>query len=275
MSFKSSLPPLPGAGERIMVFGPSGVGKSFDLYCAARMAINTGSDAQFHIIDTDRSVARMLSDPQLSVLLGEDRTPHPNIHVYDIREIAAEKNHNEWKVLASSLQTVSKVLGPNDWVMIDMMTVTYDWVQEAYTDRVFKKDRSDFFQDKRAQQAAGGKEGGSFSFIDWPILKDMYQTDLMRPIMMMKGHVYATAALKALDDRAGANERSTFGAFGVMPAGEKNTQFTFHTVLWKFSPKQGTFAFTTIKDRARPFVSTYNVDDFAIDYLVNIGGWQL
>jgi hypothetical protein len=275
MTLRSPLPPLPGAGERILVFGPSGVGKSFDFYCAARMSINTGSDAQFHVIDTDRSVARMLSDPQLSALLTEDRQPHPNLHVYDIREIALQGGINEWTALARCVETVAKAVGPNDWVMIDMMTIAYDWVQEAYTDRVFRKDRSDFFLEKRAQQAAANKEGGSFSFIDWPILKGMYQDDLMRPIMMMKGHVYATAALKALDDRAGQNERSTFGAFGVMPAGEKNTQFGFHTVLWKFCPRQTVFAFTTIKDRSREFVSTYNVNDFAVDYLVNIGGWQL
>lgn len=263
--------------ERILSMGGAGAGKTYDLLTIARLAINSGSDAQFHLIDTDNASGAVLMDEEFRSLWNEDCTATLNVHIYPV---------SSWDELLATLTTlqgkldqgkfVTKgVIRDQDWLSIDMLTPTYMWVQDWYTHQVFGQGYSDYFLDARKKLAAkGGEVQGFEGNKDWGIINPQYGL-LQDRILRTPGNIYCTAEVKALDaQRADKATKATFGPHGVIPAGQKRTPHIFSTIVWKTMPRAKVRQVITIKDRGgREWLTGDEVSDFGREYLIDVAGW--
>ena len=252
--------------ERIMSFGGAGMGKSYDFYTIAQLAQMTKSDAKFFIIDTDVSAYRMLEDPSLDRLTDTDGNPIPNLFIED--------QVFDWESLAGAIKRCHAQMGPQDWMMLDMISPAWSWVQSAFTEKVFGQGTDDYFLQKRAAMRDPKREKTFEGWTDWPIINTMYK-GFTNALLRTPGHLYATAEIKALSDMAEKDTKFMFGPYGVQPVGQKRDMHLFQTVILKTATRPGQYEAITVKDRSRPPMAGTPINNFAKDYLVKAGGWKL
>lgn len=109
-----ALSPTSAGRERILVFGGAGMGKTYDWLCLARMSQKTGSEAKFYVVDTDATVDRMLATEFAELTNVEF---HP---VYD------------WAQLVSTINEFQRGMKPDDWLVVDLLSPSWDMVQEYF-----------------------------------------------------------------------------------------------------------------------------------------------
>lgn len=256
------------ARERILSFGGAGQGKSFDFYTIAQLAQMTKSDAKFYVIDTDVSAYRMVEDPALSRLTDTDGNLIPNLIIED--EVY------DWDSLMGSLKRIQGMMESQDWLMLDMMSPAWGWVQSAFTEKVFGQGTDEYFLQKRAAMRNPGKDKAFEGWTDWPVINTMYRS-LQNALLRSPGHLYATAEVKAISaDQAEKDTRMIFGPHGVIPVGQKRDMHLFQTVILKAASRPDTYEAITVKDRGgREKMKGMPINNFAKDYLVKVGGWKL
>lgn len=261
-------PPPPGkARERILSFGGAGQGKSYDFYTIAQLAQTTKSDAKFFIIDTDVSVWRMLTNPTLNRLTDTDGNPIPNLIIND--EV------DDWFSLMKAVKEFQAQMGPNDWLMLDMLSPAWGWVQSAFTEQVFGQGTDEYFLQKRAAMKNPAKEKAFEGWTDWPVINTMYK-GLQQALLTTPGHLYCTAEVKAINsDSAEKDTRLQFGPHGFVPVGQKRDPHIFQTVILKAATRPEQYEAITVKDRSRTQMKGLPITNFSKDYLVNIAGWKL
>lgn len=243
-----------------MAFGGSNSGKSYDYYNIALRSQKSGSDAKFYIIDTDVSVGRMLDDPAFAdLVLPDDQWD-------DV---------DDWAELTASIKRFGAVMRPQDWLMIDMLSPTWQMCQDHFTHSVWDKSLEDYFLQKRASMKNPEKEQAFAGWTDWPVINSMYGA-FQNSLLRCPGNLYVTSEVKALNrDQAEKDTKALFGPFGVVPVGQKRNPHLFQTILWHQELRPDHRVLTTVKDRSRQKVQGVEVKDFAIGYLVKVAGWKL
>lgn len=253
--------------ERIMAMGGANMGKSFNFYSIARAAAITESDAKFYVIDTDQSFGRMVGDDYFKPLWLPDMSGFVNLEFTEA---------SDWGELMKAVYAYQSKMRDQDWLMIDMISPTWNWVQEAYAQRIFGKDLEEFYIQQRAAMGAKDKKLSTFEgWKDYTIINEMYGK-LQNNILRTPGNIYCTAEVKALSgDGLDKDLKMMFGPHGVLPVGQKRMPHLFSTILWMTSTIPGQRKIITIKDRSRVELTGMVVDDFCSDYLVDVAGWRL
>lgn len=246
--------------ERLLTFGVAGVGKSNAILNLARYC----PESTFHVMDNDFSYDR---------LLATDYSDLANVYPFvpDLDE--------PWTSLLDWAKERKGEVAPDDWVVYDSLTPTWDWVQAWYTEGVFKQDMAEYFLEVRKMKTSG-KEGGKDKnlgafegFMDWPVINKQYMK-LYQTIVQMPCHVYGTAELANISEDKDAEIKSMYGSYGVRPKGQKSMGHKFSTVLLLTKSRAEEYRITTIKDRGRREVENLRVEEFAFDYFAEIAGWQ-
>lgn len=272
-------PTQPGGRERILLFGGGGSGKSYAACSIARWAQATGSDAQFHVIDSDDGIPRVLAEDCFRNL--------ENIHVHTVFD---------WPEYQETLNKLRKLLRPQDWLIFDLACKAWETVQSHYTDQVFGEDLGDYFVQLRAQsqalinkaqeiadatkrKKALNKADAAARFDgwkDWGTINRMFNSFNDRLIKgTAPGNLLCCAKAKALGDEDSDDIKDLCGGLRVKPAGQKSTIHDFHTVLYLRKTKSGNRQITTIKDRARPELDAAENKDLVRSYLIPVAGWVL
>ncbi len=271
-------PPNQLSHERICAYGGAGMGKSYGFYTIMKRSVQTKAPAHFFLVDTDESVGRMLQDPAFACLVDGDGNPVENIHIYSVED---------WDEITAALkdaraQIKARAAGlPNnyspDWLCIDMLGSTYQWCQSKFTEEIFHKELTTYFLEARRAMKATDKKAQPFEgWKDWPVINGMYKDEIQNVILRWPGHVYVCNEAKALNrEQAESDTKALYGPFGVVPDGQKRNPHLFQTVLLFSMPTQGSRRVTTVKDRSREDLVNVEIKDFAIDYLVKVGGWKL
>lgn len=245
--------------ERILLFGGGGVGKTNTvLSVAAGIA-----EGEMHVVESDYSLAY---DRALATDFAEaaDR-----VHVY-----AATP---DWQDFLSRVQEAVTAANPEcDWLVIDPVSSSWDWVQEWALDAQYGMDLVQMLVDLKKQYGTDSKGYGAAlsEMMNWNLVKKEY-AKLYRAIQRWKGHLILTAEAKATGNREKDDEtKMLYGPLGFKPAGEGRLKHIASTTLFLDHPKRGQWRMTTIKDRNREEMERETIDNFAIDYLVARAGWE-
>lgn len=247
--------------ERVMAIGGFGTGKSHGWLSIARLSQVTGSDAKFYVLDTDFAIDRMLST-SFSDLNNVEHHPAP-----------------DWEDCESFVKTVVPKIRPNhDWIIVDMIDITWDQVQAWYTQQIWQEDIGIFFLEARKQLK--GEKGNLQPFAgwtDWQVINKVYQSWIARMIFKSKAHVYLTNKVEVLDSSKEKNQDVlvTYGAFGIKPKGQKHIGNQVHTVLLFSAPRKDDWRIVTVKDRGPVYFQGDKLEDFAYQYLVEKARWEL
>lgn len=247
--------------ERILLMGAFGTGKTTNWLNIAKWAHATESPARFYAIDTDSALEAFLGPgTQYSHL---DSRQGGNI------QWAAAYDWEEYEEIMSSY---SAVIGPDDWLIIDFISPAWEAVQSWYVNQVFKQDAAEYFLEARKAMKGGNPLDG---WKDWQYINKVYKRWIDQVIHRTGGHKLFTAQVKSIQEGADRATRAMFGAHGVMPAGQKQLGYQVHTILLNQVTRQGAVTTTTVKDRERPVLTDASINEFTIEYLVNVAGWQL
>lgn len=264
--------------ERILSMGGPGAGKTFDFFAIARMAAETGSDAHFYVIDTDESSGMVLIDPALKSLWKEDMSGLSNVTVIKVShwdDLLATLTELQGELRQGKFVTQGKIR-KQDWLMIDLLSPTWQWCQDWYTRRVFHLGLDEFFlQQRESMKPSDKKMNGLEGWKDYTIINPQYAL-LQDRILRSPGNVYATAEIKALNvEQADKETKLTFGPYGVSPVGQKRTPHVFSTIVWKTWPSVNEREGISVKDRGgRVMMQGKKITDFAKDYLIGVAGWS-
>lgn len=254
--------------ERILVFGPEGVGKSAKLLDVARRC----PDAQFHVIDNDysQSCLRLLETSYADV---------GNVTPYRC-------DPDDWEEVIGRVKELRAIVGPNDWMAVDSMTPTWSAVQGWFIEQVHGVDVENYFLDvrikKEAQRAAarsgGDRESKSLGvlegWMDWPVINKEYFRKLYNGILNIQGHVWLTAEGAQISKEDDEDVKARFQGYGVKPSGQKRLGFVPSTVLLLKKSRVGEYTATTIKDRGRTEFEDRPLGDFMVDYMRGVAGWR-
>lgn len=254
-------PPYP-LQERILVIGLYGSGKTRAWLEIARLAQKSGSDARFYCIDTDDGTMRLLY------------TEFRDLQNVEVRRVL------EWEeYVAAAGEFAARVRPLVDWLVVDMIDLSWDEAQNEFVEEVHGKDLASYLLEvRRAMEEDSTLYASGFSGTsDWPVIKALYRQFIQTVLFRHRGHVFACAPVEKLDYDRETDKvaRLLFGSHGVKPRGEKRLGHQFHTVLWLNQPTVGDFRLTTIKDRGRPSLDAARLSNFALQYLVQVAGWTL
>lgn len=259
-------PPTPGR-ERILDYGGPGAGKTRAWLSIADLYVKTKTPGHFYMLDTDdtyyASVQEFPAVAEAGIVTAE--------YVYDF-----ESYQRVAKQFASQIT-------PNDWMVGDLFDKGWEEVQTYFANQVFGQDKGEFFlaarqsvQESRKKQTTMGSpfEG----WVDWPTIKALHADWANNMIFRHKGHVFLTAGTKAVDRKIDSKDIvDAFGHIGARPAGEKGlAAHGVNSVIFMRQIKPGEWVMDTAKDRGgRQVLMTQPVNNFGLDYLVKVAGWNL
>lgn len=250
------------ARERILVMGSWGSGKTQAWADIAKVSRETKSNAKFYVIDTDYAAERSLQQ-------------------YDGWESNVEVAVVEtWDDYVKAGKEFRSKATSDDWLVIDMLDKAWPAVQASFVEKAFGVEIDEWFLSFKRDNKSGHALAGEYG-TNWSVINKMYQ-GFVQEMLRFPGHVIACAKADQVqqpnrDGKGGDSDeiRHAFGKFGLKPGGQKDTGFLFHTVLLLGEPQPGRWIYTTIRDRSREQMKAKEVKSFAMNYLVQVGGWKL
>lgn len=242
----TGLKPKGVARERILALGGAKVGKTSAYLSIAKKC----PESTVHVLDSDFAMDRMLE--------GGD---FPNVEVTTV---------DGWVDYVEGVKAVCAKAKPDDWLVIDFLSGAWDAVQTWYIDKRYGMAPEDYFtKHELANKKGNALEGDT----DWGVINKNHKA-LMSLIKRAPCHVFATATSRTVGDRDDAGLKSTFGAVGSRPEGQKHLSHDFHTLVLFKKSRLGEFQMTTVGDRQRTLVENVPVKEFATDYLLKVAGWR-
>lgn len=261
--------------ERILIFGHEGTGKSTDfLHIAA--AIPT---QQFYVVDNDNAYDRLVDTFQM-----EQGVELSNVHIAG-EDFATDCDPYSWDGYRGSIQQAQDLMGPNDWLSVDMISKGWDAVQEWFIESIFQEDIDDYFLRIRMEKerlkgtkAPGEKDkkslGAFEGWMDWPVINQTYHKRVSTPLLRCPGNLFCVAEAQKLSDDDDRGIRELYGTLGARPKGQKRSGHIMQTVMMQGRKRNGEFTLTGVKDRGRVLWDGEVMENFAVDYLMNTAGWK-
>lgn len=255
--------------EKILAIGAAGAGKSFAWLSAAKRY----PDRKWYAVDTDDSFPRMASGQRFGGIAEADGGNVIYLPVTD------------WGTLQTATATAIERAVEGDWIIIDRISLPWDWVQAWFGREIYGQDPADYIMMRRQQLADKGKDRpafvGEFGVGDWVVMKKVYAAWFHSLLYSTPAHLFATTAPKRTGDRGTGDPvlDELFGAFGMMPAGEKTMSQYFHSIfLMVHRARTGThledgkevtgrWEITTVRDRERPMFDVKKLRDFGLEYV--------
>lgn len=247
--------------ERFLLFGGAGSGKTTTVLTYARYM---PEDATMYVLDTDYS---MPYDRALATDFT-DCADRVEIIVADL----------EWESFTNTLaETIEGADPAKDCIAIDTISPTWESVQNWYLEQVYGHDlpghvielKRAHSDDKKAYHRALTDD------MNWPAVKKEYARRIYAPIRKWRGDLILCAEAKALNRDDDEETRRMYGPIGAKPVGEARLPHVAATNLFLDHPERNVWRMTTIKDRNRPEMDRMRIEDFGLDYLLEIAGWEI
>lgn len=246
--------------ERWLLFGGGGAGKT---NCALN-TIQHCADGEMFVCEHDFSMAYVQA-------LATDFTD-----VVDRVHVSTPEPY--WEPYTKQLAEVCKMGNPEkDWLVIDSISPTWEMCQDWYLFQIYGDDfathmiklRAEYKDDMKAFAAARSAD------MNWPDVKKEYASRVYRPIQAWHGNLIITAEAKKVSGQDSNDIQMEFGPIGYKPSGESRLMYVAASNIFLDHPKRGLWRMTTTKNRNREELDKAPVDDFAVDFLQDIAGWEM
>lgn len=242
--------------ERILVYGQPGSGKS---YAHLKIA-EAYPGSKFYVIDTDDSMPRML-DSEFSHL--------NNVEAYPAQD---------WLACRKALDDIKPKVTSKDWIVIDMLCSTWDFVQSYFVEEIFGEDIASYFLQARKELKEGASSLSALrGWTDWSVINKLYQSWINPITYRLPCHKFFVCKSTTVKREDEPNIRDMYSDFGTRPEGEKRNTFRVHSLFLLTHDRTGYYISTVGKDRGRlklvntPLTPEQN---FATKYLQLFAGWE-
>lgn len=277
-------PALPNGNlikERFHLFGPPKIGKTHQIFQIAKWHHDLGSDAKFYGLNSDTSWEVLYFNEEFQGL--------PNIEWTDCNYMqdyvdAAKKYH--------------KLLRPHDFLCLDLADHAWSAAQDEYARAQAKKYGTNIEDMGDLWQVSDLPGEGKYPIEgwDWGQPNARYRVLANNYILRGLGHrivisgqtkvMEPTAKMKEKEDDTARKTREMFRHLGVHPTGQKDDPFRYHTIIHVDENGEKRQKMATAGERwgnrrwlgrkmTNGFVRDEPIEDFFIDYMVNIAGWKM
>lgn len=248
--------------ERILIFGEGGSGKTSAILNMARYM----PYAQFWVHDTDVSFAY---DRGLA-LEYQDVDERGNVHVL---------MSSDWDEYVENANKIKADADPSvDVLVTDNVTFPWQWVQNQHIQAQYGVD-VDQFQADLKRQFKDDNQGYAKALseaMQWPIINKKFDAGVYQRYHKWRGHAFMIAMAKTLRGEKDEDLQAQFKVHGAMPSGQKNTSYVMRTnILMAQGTTKNTWRYSTTKDQGHPKQEKQPMEEFAMDYLVAVAGWQV
>lgn len=247
--------------ERILMFGEGGSGKTSAVLNMARYM----PYVNFWVQDTDISFAY---DRGLA-LEYPDVDERGNVHVFQA---------SDWEEFkANTAEILAQADSRKDVLVIDNGTFPWQWVQDSHIQAMYGVDLDTFLSDLKKQYGKDSKEYAKqlAEGMQWPIINKKFHQGFYKVIHGWKSHCIVIAQAKSLKGEKDEDMLTQFKVHGAMPKGQGDLAYIMRTNILMLDRGKGKWAMSTTKDQGHDKVEKMPVEEFALDYLVAIGGWEV
>lgn len=275
-----------GVQERILMFGVEGTGKSEAWISIAVEAQETGSDAVFHVIDTDGSAqVSLIAHPELHNTRIWQASDPSGLLIHPDDDMS--EHGTWWEAFAAASRAIREDKpGRDDWIVIDRLDRMWDAVQSYWIDKAYGENEDAYWAELRAEQLAAAEQGkgterdfGGFGGNrDWVQIKKVYNSGVLGLLAGPPCHKFAVALEKDIhpQSKKAPQLRGLYGE--TMPAGKSDQGADFWlTVQAKRTPGGEHLVFVRrTKDRSFENPGAVDVSEvgFAKSFLMDVWGWE-
>lgn len=266
--------------ERLMLFGPPGVGKTHVFWTIARWHQELGSDAMFYGINTDNSYEALWTNPEFQGL-----------------ENVAWEQVGNYQEYIDAARKFTRQMRSQDWISLDLADHAWHGAQDEYA-RAKSKGNLDDMGDMWLEGGPGDYPIGGW---EWGMPNARLRALTNNQLIRAPGHLLVVAGQKELltESSSGKTKEDpkigmVFKHAGYKPVNIKPEDlYRYHTIIHvdasdvDFNTGRPVTEFLTAKERwgnrkrlGRPMSNGRRwkgevVEDFFMDYLVNIAGWEM
>ena len=273
------------SGERILTFGPPGVGKT---KAYLDIALRLHPDDTMYVIETDPSLDRMLDGETYGELAVREEWHDDAAVMEDLwREDGGlvVYHADTWPEARDALAEVWGRAGEHDWIVVDSITMLWDWVQNWYWETVAGVEQDEFLLEIRKQLLASGdaddkkRKPNEAQFNEWSYINPHFAKHVTARFANppRRCNLYLTAEQADVVDAFDKKDKATwgmYGSLGVKPKAQKRSGYVVDTMLQLGKLGSTRHRMTTVKDRERAGLSGSEWTDFVDDYLVPVAGWN-
>ena len=251
--------------ERILGFGEGGSGKSTMVLNMARYM----PESHFWVNDTDVSFAydRLLATEY------QDVDSQGNVHIL----LATE--WDEFTANMDKSSTDGKPRERGDVLVVDNGTFPWKWVQDQHIEQQYGMDYDTFLSNLKQEYAGKSNREYMAALADqmqWGIINKKFTRGFYRHYHKWASHAIIVAQSKEVRKDEQDDEIITqFKVHGAQPSGQKELPYVMATNVLFMDRGRDKWAISTTKDRGRPKQFKMDLDEFALDYLVDIAGWEV
>ncbi len=245
--------------ERILLFGGGGAGKTTAVLSILRH-IHKG---KAWIIDDDYSYAY-------------SRALYTEFSDIDPDRVEVIEVDADWDECVEALARVVAEGDPeHDWLVIDPFSPLWDYVQSWMSTKVHSSDLDEYVVNLRAESADIKSFNKELSeAMNWPIVNRVWTDKVLKPLRKWKGHLLLVCEAQQTGRNDDDEARDLFGHLGLKPAGQKRNHHIASTNILLSKSGHGEYRMTTAKDRNREDMEKVAFEDFALDYLRDVAGWE-
>jgi hypothetical protein len=251
--------------ERMLLFGQGGSGKTNAILTVAD-AIAQG---EMFVVDNDYSYAYQRA------LQTDFESAAEKVHVHECE--------SDWESVVDALQqAITEGLATGDpqdnWLVIDSISPTWQAVQDFITGQITGASSAEYLTQLRKESKDLTEMNRTLvDQVPWSIVNKEYAEHIWAPLRNWPGHFIITAEAKKLSrqDAEKAELADWYQHLGVQPAGQGKIHYVSATTLLMKKAKRDEYQITTVKDRNREDQENLEIDNFAMDYLREVAGWEL
>lgn len=265
--------------ERIMLYGDSDSGKTYNFFKVAEWHQRRHSDAHFYGITTSGNGASW------DLFLMGEFADLTNISFIEVETMPD---------YYTAMEKIGKDVQPGkDWLCVDVIGDAWEDAQQDYARREWGMDISAKWMTEGGFKHPISADAGKEKPWNWQPIKSAYFGFAKNRVMPFPGHVMVLAWDKQLpEEMKDAEARNLFDPVGRMPVGRSDEYSRYNTIIHLGKNGSGEHVWRTVRDRQREHrlgilkeipkpgggVEVRNVPekagDFMRDYLMRVG-WKL
>ena len=271
--------------ERILLAGGAGTGKTYGWLTIARYF----SNSKFYVIDPDDGVRRVWYSefPEVNNIeyYVTPKWYGKNYETCKNRPVAVPikgRQNCYQSGVADAWKLIKPKLKENDWVIIEHLGTLWDMVQSGFASEIFRENVGEYFLETRKNLKPGDRTLDAFKgWTDWPTINKMHNDDFIIPVCFENpAHVLMTSSISisTSGDKEDIEVKQFYGDTKIRIEGQKRNPFRAQTILLltRQNRKPPKYMMETfVKDRGRQWIDTREWSDMALDYLLDVGGWEL
>lgn len=208
--------------DKDLYYGGAGSGKTRAAIHKFRKKWEKNKDIICWYIDTERGLKKTLKE--------FPREIDSNIEVFECNTFK-----NVIKALKLTLENAQK----GDTIIVDMLSIIWDWAQENYTLEVFDNDVTSFYLARRKDRIAKSSKKPVYEgWQDWIGIKLLHNHDFIDELVKQTGaDLICICGAKEVDmNEPGKPPKvlnpTIFTPIGFAPEGEKHNEHRFDTIVY-------------------------------------------